>query len=1819
MYGGGKEIFMKKLLSLVLAVCILLQISGTVIFANDGEKFQQYFINDDFNTAGDLGNWEYVYGNQTGKNITFKQTTMTDGTGVMEFGADRWSSQSGEASPTISNDFEDIDLDSHKIVIETRYRSNGGGTNKNGNVGALNWLKFNQPEDVALATDRTVNNNTISYFGSKAGVLVSYGSSGVGYKSNAYSTTVSDSTLTAGQWVNAKIVIDNTDGTKNDYTLTTWKDGAEAQATTATGTFVENGNYYYNPELFMDGDITNDQTRHKSLQNLLFSICQYSDTMYIDYVRGYFYRDYLPMTASLVGDATIRPADSVKVKLTASTPLTSFTDGLITIDGVETSVTFDVATQTATITPAENLVAGESYTVRIDTDLLGTSGGFNLEGTNTLDFSVTRVNAYNLEITGEPVVDGILGVDYDYSSVNDEGSHLFQWETSVNGGVDWIAIGGETSSTLSLGERFTHGQMLRVKMTPVDINGEQGSQLTSNVVIFQLIPLVEGDGANFRKYYINEDYEADGDAGNWKIANTSPVAGQTVTLNHETLTENGSSVGVIKFYSNKANQTDDQQPSVINDFKDIQFNENSKIVVETRVKAIGGYDRNGAFEGSDVSLTFNRPNDPKYLPANISDLNFAGYHGGALFIHSHESGLKYKNTSSGSTSFVSGDFRNTWVNVKIVIDGTDGSFTDYTITAWDDENTYNNTSTGTLNEYKNAMYDVPSYVDRGETPKTAHTDFRSLSFVLRNYGDTVYVDYLKVYELRPTQTATISLPDGTTISPADSVTVKFNASTPIDEFADNLVTIDGVECDITSDVAQQTVTLKPKQKLTPGETYTLKVSSAILGASEGYILGGTTEFVLNVATINIYDVVTTGRTVPGTVMGVSFTYKDSFEDEGEHLYRWQKSTDGVSWTDITGQTASTYTVTQDIYDNENYVRVAVTPVGANGTHGLETFAAYVIPEAVPVLENVHTNTTLLFPDMYLTPVYSYFDANGDKITNRTVNWYSSNSASGPWELVSTDENYYIIDSDMGKYFKFDIKITNNATLKNETTVYESGVVGPVVDILESTNMLVNSGFERGDITGWSNNAGIIELAGEEGARTGNFAVHLKPRASVHDNWAQTVNNLVVGKSYILGGYVRTTSPDIPTVTRFLPYHWSGLSTIGSNNEYLIGNEWIHTVGAKKATATTGSVDFVSFYSMEADCYIDDTYFGELVISDIETFTPEATEIPTEGTVKLSVTSGKILNQLGTTHGLTDEKVNVRVPDGVSGITQDGNNIVIDNNAIAGTYEVEIYCEPSYTLPAQSIFQKFITLELLANNDKTPKARNVKATGNVKTGSTLKGTYDYYQVDGVAEGTPVIKWMYSDSYSGNYLAIPGATESTYVVTDDYADKFIKFAVIPVTSEGAEGTITYSNVLTNPRAPFATDVTVSGDFKVGGTVKATYTHKDYNEDDEADTPLYKWYVSSYSDSGFAPIAGATSESYVLTENEIDKYIKVSVTPVSKVAPTTGEAVLSTSYFGPTAPIATNVTITQNGPTLMGTYKYYHKGGATETNSTYKWTVDGKVVSTKIDYIINFSGTKYVQFTVTPVGDTNPSTGNPVSFGAYIAGNPSGGSGEGLGGTTIGGGGGGAGGGGGGGATGSIGVTPIPNTPPLETEVKQPEQTQPKSDLSGHWGEVYVKEMEERGVMKADEKGNYDPDRIVSRSEMISYLFDALGLEEAEYSAEFSDVSALDDYAGKLQAMINNGTIANYHEFRPTDGISRQEMCKILYVSLQNAGKLTKAETNVLDAFTDKALISDWAIDYVNTIYSNKIMIGTSDTTFAPTENITRAQVATMLVRILKVIEG
>jgi hypothetical protein len=62
-----------------------------------------------------------------------------------------------------------------------------------------------------------------------------------------------------------------------------------------------------------------------------------------------------------------------------------------------------------------------------------------------------------------------------------------------------------------------------------------------------------------------------------------------------------------------------------------------------------------------------------------------------------------------------------------------------------------------------------------------------------------------------------------------------------------------------------------------------------------------------------------------------------------------------------------------------------------------------------------------------------------------------------------------------------------------------------------------------------------------------------------------------------------------------------------------------------------------------------------------------------------------------------------------------------------------------------------------------------------------------------------------------------------------------------------------------------------------------------------------------------------------------------------------------------------------------------------------------------------------------------------------------------------------------------------------------------------------------------------------------------------------------------------------------------------------KAEKAEGN-LDAFEDKALVADWAEEAMTWAVANGIVTGKSATTLDPEGNATRAEIATIYVRVM-----
>lgn len=194
-----------------------------------------------------------------------------------------------------------------------------------------------------------------------------------------------------------------------------------------------------------------------------------------------------------------------------------------------------------------------------------------------------------------------------------------------------------------------------------------------------------------------------------------------------------------------------------------------------------------------------------------------------------------------------------------------------------------------------------------------------------------------------------------------------------------------------------------------------------------------------------------------------------------------------------------------------------------------------------------------------------------------------------------------------------------------------------------------------------------------------------------------------------------------------------------------------------------------------------------------------------------------------------------------------------------------------------------------------------------------------------------------------------------------------------------------------APQALDVSISGILQSAKTLTGDYTYFDLEGDSEGNS-AYRWLVSDTSDGIFSEISGAIALDYVLTSDDIGKYLKFAVTP----AALTGEELTGTtaesSVYGPVieiqTPYATDVRITgilQDTQTLSGNYVYNDAQGDLEAASTYKWFTssssggpfDEIALAASSTYAIQTADVgKYIIFEVTPVTSTAEyAAGDPV----------------------------------------------------------------------------------------------------------------------------------------------------------------------------------------------------------------------------------------------------
>ena len=159
---------------------------------------------------------------------------------------------------------------------------------------------------------------------------------------------------------------------------------------------------------------------------------------------------------------------------------------------------------------------------------------------------------------------------------------------------------------------------------------------------------------------------------------------------------------------------------------------------------------------------------------------------------------------------------------------------------------------------------------------------------------------------------------------------------------------------------------------------------------------------------------------------------------------------------------------------------------------------------------------------------------------------------------------------------------------------------------------------------------------------------------------------------------------------------------------------------------------------------------------------------------------------------------------------------------------------------------------------------------------------------------------------------------------------------------------------------------------------------------------------------------------------------------------------------------------------------------------------------------------------------------------------------------------------------------------------------------------------GYLMGMGSGIYSPEGKLTRGQLVTLLFRVSGddaLSQQPESCPFTDVQEGEYYTQAVCWAYKNGIAGGYEDgtFRPGKYVTRQEMAKFFVTYIEHMGKQLPSGADITGKFSDYDDINSWAIAYVSSAVSCRLMRGDDLGQFRPVSSATRAQCAAMLLRL------
>ncbi|WP_139488890.1 S-layer homology domain-containing protein [Brevibacillus dissolubilis] len=192
-----------------------------------------------------------------------------------------------------------------------------------------------------------------------------------------------------------------------------------------------------------------------------------------------------------------------------------------------------------------------------------------------------------------------------------------------------------------------------------------------------------------------------------------------------------------------------------------------------------------------------------------------------------------------------------------------------------------------------------------------------------------------------------------------------------------------------------------------------------------------------------------------------------------------------------------------------------------------------------------------------------------------------------------------------------------------------------------------------------------------------------------------------------------------------------------------------------------------------------------------------------------------------------------------------------------------------------------------------------------------------------------------------------------------------------------------------------------------------------------------------------------------------------------------------------------------------------------------------------------------------------------------------------------------------------TIVPSLP--AAQASQSFRDVPKS----HWAYEAIMEMAEQDVIDGYSDGTFRPNNRITRSEFAKIMIAAADVDMDDASRltqTFRDVPRSHwafRYVEYAKPYLTGYKTGSTYTYKPAEDAVREDIAVAL-VRLLRFDQTQKADTDLLDDFTDEYRISNNLRPYIALALTNKLIYGFNDNTFRPQAAITRAEAAALLYR-------